>query len=141
MNLPIRLHGAVILFVEVEEAPYNRIVFSEQNRRDLGTDILNELQRHFGRGAARALQDREPPLVGSRGSISSSIYRVPRDASVFEPEFLAEEQKLISELGKTSPDGCTFVLEVGCCDKCGFRPENLFGDYLYIFARLIRKDR
>jgi hypothetical protein len=135
------LHPPAALWIETEDAPWGRIIFSDRNLRELATDILNELQRKFDRQKVRELKEREAPLEDSHGEFRSATYRISRVPAHFVGEFAAEEEKLLTELKAAKLDDGVFVLQVGYSDQSNFAAENSFGDFLYIFARLVKKER
>ncbi len=139
-KITVQLRSAGLLFIDTEDAPWGRVVFSETNLRDLTTDILNELQRKFGTAKVRLLAVGEPPLAGSRGIIESTKHRIARTLLSFGSEFGGAEEKLLEELGKAVQGDGVFVLQVGYSNESTFATENRYEDYLYLFARLVRKD-
>lgn len=115
------------------------VVFSRPNLNELTTHLLNELQQKFGPQKVRTLYDHEY-VYPNEGIVSSKSHRIHREASLFAESFTAAVTALVAELASVEPPTGVYVLEAQFADQPSFAPsENMFSDFLYIYARLIKK--
>lgn len=138
MNIPIQLSSHVTLFVDAANGA-RPVTFSDANLQDLRTHVLNELTVTFGQKKIRATEEGEYVYPNS-GIVESKVHRVLREPTSFAPAFKDEVKKLVEELSAAIPGDGVLVLDARYCDKSSFAAENMFSDYLYVYARLVKKD-
>jgi hypothetical protein len=132
-------HGIIPIFLTEGDLLPGRIKVQSAHIQQTATHILRELRNKFGQHKVRGLGDNEAPFPND-GILQSSVHRVSRHSNVFVGEFKGAVGKIVEELGAAVPGDGVLVLETSSNSETNFAGvENIWGDFVYVFARVIKK--
>jgi len=124
------------------DADFGRAVFESIHAQEVERYFLNGLEFRFRPRKFHSLTARGHAYP-KEGIYSSGIMRVERSCGAFKRQFEAAASTILKNLGdqvaEDSDESLNYFLELGWSDAVGFsKEENLFGDFLYLYARIIK---
>ena len=133
-------HGIMPIFLTEGEQLPDRIKVQPAHIQQTASHILRELRNKFGQHKVRIIGENEAPFPND-GVVQSKAHRVSRHTNVFVGEFKRAIAKIVEELCVAVPGDGVLVLETSSNSERNFNgPENMWGDFVYVFARVLKKN-